>query len=101
MALADPQCDGPAQTFVAGGRAVRKRVAGDAEADGVTDAKRSRIGFHRNLGAAGVGEVLIAGRSRELGGLAVDGELYDGIDVVAALSALLERLGAPAEGDLA
>lgn len=51
--------------------------------------------------AAGVGEVLIAGRSRELGGLAVDGELYDGIDVVAALSALLERLGAPAEGDLA
>ena len=53
-----------------------------------------------NLRAAGVGTVLIAGRARELTGTAVDGELYDGMDVVAALGELLDRLGAPGQGGI-
>ena len=49
------------------------------------------------LRAAGVERVLVAGRARELGDDAglVDGEVRDGIDVVAFLSDLLDRLGAP------
>ena len=41
--------------------------------------------------------MLVAGRATELGeasGL-VDGEVFDGIDVVAFLDDLLDRLGAP------
>ncbi|MCH8614173.1 methylmalonyl-CoA mutase family protein [Arsenicicoccus dermatophilus] len=52
------------------------------------------------LRAAGVREVLIAGRRTELGPEAppgaVDGELFDGMDVVTFLSTLLDTLGAPA-----
>ncbi|MGG5259564.1 methylmalonyl-CoA mutase subunit beta [Phycicoccus avicenniae] len=53
------------------------------------------------LRAAGATHVLVAGRARELGDAAdvVDGELYDGVDVVALLDDLLDRLGAPAEGE--
>ena len=42
--------------------------------------------------------VLVAGRASELGDDAdlVDGEVHDGIDVVAFLSDLLDRLGATA-----
>ena len=41
--------------------------------------------------------VLVAGRASELGDAAdqVDGEVHDGIDVVAFLSDLLDQLGAP------
>ncbi|KRE61086.1 methylmalonyl-CoA mutase family protein [Nostocoides sp. Soil756] len=51
------------------------------------------------LRAAGARHVLVAGRATELGDAvdSVDGELYDGMDVVAVLSDLLDRLGAPAE----
>ncbi|WP_392543023.1 methylmalonyl-CoA mutase family protein [Oryzobacter telluris] len=47
-----------------------------------------------DLRAGGAEVVLVAGRRRELGDDAdlVDGELYDGMDVVAALDALLTRL---------
>ena len=46
------------------------------------------------LRAAGVERVLVAGRASELGEAAglVDGEVHDGIDVVAFLSDLLDRL---------
>ncbi|HET7823598.1 MAG TPA: methylmalonyl-CoA mutase family protein [Ornithinibacter sp.] len=49
------------------------------------------------LRSAGVERVLVAGRASELGDAAdlVDGEVHDGIDVVAFLSDLLDRLGAP------
>ncbi len=52
------------------------------------------------LRAAGVERVLVAGRRSELGGAAdlVDGEVRDGMDVVAFLDELLTGLGAPAEG---
>ncbi len=49
------------------------------------------------LRAAGARRVLVAGRATELGeasGL-VDGEVFDGVDVVAFLDDLLDRLGAP------
>lgn len=52
------------------------------------------------LRAHGADQVLVAGRANELGeasGL-IDGEVYDGMDVVAFLDGLLTRLGAPAEG---
>jgi len=51
------------------------------------------------LRAAGARHVLVAGRVTELGDAAglVDGEVHDGIDVVAFLSDLLDRLGAPAD----
>ena len=53
------------------------------------------------LRAAGATHVLVAGRATELGDAAdtVDGEVYDGMDVVALLTDLLDRLGAPAEGE--
>jgi methylmalonyl-CoA mutase len=46
------------------------------------------------LRAAGVERVLVAGRASELGAAAdlVDGEVHDGIDVVAFLADLLDRL---------
>ena len=46
---------------------------------------------------AAVQRVLVAGRASELGAAAdqVDGEVHDGMDVVAFLSDLLDRLGAP------
>lgn len=49
------------------------------------------------LRAAGVEHVLVAGRAAELGDAAglVDGEVRDGMDVVALLDDLLDRLGAP------
>ncbi|WP_240917801.1 hypothetical protein [Phycicoccus sp. HDW14] len=44
--------------------------------------------------------MLVAGRAAELGDAdLVDGELFDGMDVVAFLGELLDDLGAPAEGD--
>ena len=52
------------------------------------------------LREAGVPTIFVAGRARELGATSVDGEIYDGMDVVAFLSGLLDRLGAPAEGAL-
>jgi methylmalonyl-CoA mutase len=50
------------------------------------------------LRAGGAQWVLVAGRSHELGDAAglVDGEVHDGMDVVAFLSEVLDRLGAPA-----
>ena len=55
------------------------------------------------LRAAGVGTVLVAGRVSELGDAAsaVDGDVHDGIDVVAFLSDLLDHLGAPTEPETA
>ncbi len=52
------------------------------------------------LRAAGVERILVAGRASELGERRgdVDGEVRDGMDVVAFLDDLLTRLGAPAEG---
>lgn len=50
------------------------------------------------LRAAGTETIYVAGRARELGEIDVDGEIYDGMDVVAFLGGLLDRLGAPAEG---
>ncbi len=50
------------------------------------------------LRAAGAETIYVAGRARELGATEVDGEIYDGMDVVAFLGGLLDRLGAPAEG---
>lgn len=51
------------------------------------------------LRAAGTETIYVVGRARrELGETDVDGEIYDGMDVVAFLSGLLDRLGAPAEG---
>ena len=49
------------------------------------------------LRAAGVDTVLVAGRASELGDSAgaVDGEVHDGIDVVAFLSDVLDRLTPP------
>ena len=52
------------------------------------------------LREAGVPTIFVAGRAKELGATSVDGEIYDGMDVVAFLSGLLDRLGAPAEGAL-
>lgn len=48
------------------------------------------------LRAAGATHVLVAGRAAELGDAAdaVDGEVYDGVDVVALLTDLLDRLDA-------
>lgn len=46
----------------------------------------------------GIEVILVAGRAKELGETAVDGEVRDGMDVVAFLDDLLTRLGAPAEG---
>src|ERR687897_582529 len=50
------------------------------------------------LRAAGVQRIFVAGRARELGEDAhlVDGEIHDGMDVVAFLEDLLDGLGAPA-----
>jgi methylmalonyl-CoA mutase len=51
------------------------------------------------LRAAGAERVLVAGRARELPeDVRVDGEVYDGMDVVAFLRDVLDRIGAPAEG---
>ena len=51
------------------------------------------------LRAAGAQRVLVAGRARELPeDVQVDGEVYDGMDVVAFLRDVLDRIGAPAEG---
>ncbi|NHA67392.1 methylmalonyl-CoA mutase family protein [Phycicoccus flavus] len=54
----------------------------------------------QELRAAGARHVLVAGRATELGEAAdaVDGEVHDGMDVVALLGGLLDRLGAPADG---
>ncbi len=53
------------------------------------------------LRGAGAEHVLVAGRAAELGEHAalVDGEVFDGTDVLVLLGELLDRLGAPAEGD--
>ncbi|MBM6405715.1 methylmalonyl-CoA mutase small subunit [Phycicoccus sp. CSK15P-2] len=53
------------------------------------------------LRAAGAEQVLVAGRAGELDDAAdaVDGEVHDGMDVVAFLGGVLDRLGAPAEGE--
>ena len=52
------------------------------------------------LRGAGAEDVLVAGRATELGEHAdlVDGEVFDGMDVVALLDDLLDRLGAPTTG---
>ena len=66
-----------------------KRAYADQAATAVAD-----------LRAEGVQRILLAGRARELGEDAhlVDGEIYDGMDVVAFLDGLLDGLGAPAAG---
>jgi methylmalonyl-CoA mutase len=53
-----------------------------------------------DLRAHGADLVLVAGRRRELGDAAdlVDGEVHDGMDVLAFLDEVLTRLGAPTEG---
>ena len=52
---------------------------------------------------AAVRRVLVAGRASELGAAAdqVDGEVHDGMDVVAFLSDLLDQLGAPPDPNTA
>ncbi|MGL5816876.1 MAG: methylmalonyl-CoA mutase family protein [Phycicoccus sp.] len=61
---------------------------------------RHRVDAVAQLRAEGVTRVLVAGHRSELGDAAdvVDGEVHDGIDVVAALDDLLDRLGVPAAG---
>ena len=61
---------------------------------GYADARRGRGG---RPARRRVERVLVAGRASELGDAAdqVDGEVHDGMDVVAFLSDLLDRLGAP------
>lgn len=44
---------------------------------------------------AGIGRVLVAGSTRELGEVAVDGEIRDGMDIVDLLSSLLDQLDSP------
>ena len=51
-----------------------------------------------SLRSAGVGRVLVAGRATEVGDTTVDGEVRDGMDVVAFLTDLLDTLGAPQAG---
>lgn len=51
-----------------------------------------------SLRAAGVARVLVAGRATEVGDTTVDGEVRDGMDVVAFLTDLLDTLGAPQAG---
>lgn len=46
----------------------------------------------------GVGRVLVAGSTREVGEVTVDGEIRDGIDIVAFLDDLLDTLGAQQAG---
>ncbi len=50
------------------------------------------------LRSVDVGRVLVAGPARELGDLTVDGEVRDGMDVVAFLTDLLDLLGAQQAG---
>ncbi len=72
----------------------------------VLASSRAQYGEHgaeavAELRAAGAEHVLVAGRASELGDATgtVDGEVFDGVDVVALLGELLDRLGPPAEGD--
>lgn len=51
-----------------------------------------------SLRAAGAERVLVAGSAKEVGDTAVDGEIRDGMDVVAFLEHLLDTLGAPQAG---
>ncbi|MBR7743059.1 methylmalonyl-CoA mutase small subunit [Phycicoccus sp. BSK3Z-2] len=64
---------------------------------GYADGAREEV---ERLRAAGVGHVLVAGRADELGDDAdlVDGELYDGVDVVALLGDLLDRFTDATDG---
>ncbi|MBM6400092.1 methylmalonyl-CoA mutase family protein [Phycicoccus sonneratiae] len=78
----------------------------DTTATAVLASSRAQYGEHgraavEELRAAGAERVLVAGRAAELGDAAdlVDGEVFDGMDVAAFLGDLLDRLGAPAEGD--
>ncbi|HIZ98087.1 MAG TPA: methylmalonyl-CoA mutase subunit beta [Candidatus Janibacter merdipullorum] len=50
------------------------------------------------LREAGVDRVLVAGSRRELGEVAVDGEIRDGMDIVTLLTDLLDTLGAQQAG---
>ena len=105
-ALGPQREHGPRQTFVtnllaAGGITPAEQGAPVAilasSAKGYADHAAAAID---ELRAAGVELVLVAGRRSELGDAAdrVDGEVRDGMDVVAFLGDLLTRLGAPAEG---
>jgi methylmalonyl-CoA mutase len=101
--LGSPRDSGARQLFVthllaAGGLATTE------EPTAVAVVASNRAGYAEHgaaavdeLRAAGATHVLVAGRASELGDAAgaVDGELYDGMDVVAVLSDLLDRLGAP------
>ena len=51
-----------------------------------------------SLRAAGAERILVAGSAKEVGDTAVDGEIRDGMDVVAFLEHLLDTLGAPQAG---
>lgn len=50
------------------------------------------------LRETGTGQVLVAGSTRELGSVAVDGEIRDGMDIVTFLGSLLDSLGAQQAG---
>ena len=65
----------------------------------------SRDGYEALAGAtvsalrdAGVGRVLVAGSAHEVGDVPVDGEVREGMDVVALLTDLLDSLGAQQAG---
>ena len=91
---------GSRQTFVANLLAAGGIAASESgSAVAVIASSRSGYAEHAaqavaDLRAAGAEHVLVAGRASELGDDAglVDGELYDGTDVVAVLDALLTRL---------
>ena len=91
---------GSRQTFVANLLAAGG-IAATESGSAVAVIASSRSGYAEHaaqavadLRAAGAEHVLVAGRTSELGDDAglVDGELYDGMDVVAVLDALLTRL---------
>lgn len=97
---------GPRQTFVtnllaAGGlRAVEDGSPVAILASSAAGYAEHAAGAVAGLRDGGADLVLVAGRRRELGDAAdlVDGEVYDGMDVLTLLDDVLTRLGAPAEG---
>lgn len=100
---------GPRETFVTNLLAAGGLGAGDA-AGPIAILASSPAGYAAHAAEAieqlrsdGVARVFVAGRASELGDASerVDGEVRDGMDVVALLDSLLTQLGAPAEGDQA
>ncbi len=105
VTLGEPRDFGPREAFVRNLLAVGGLGVGDEGVVAVLASSPAGYATHaadaiREARAAGVTHLLVAGRASELGDHEgeVDGEVRDGMDVVALLDDLLTRLGAPAEG---